>query len=88
MITHHPSVASDAEMRRRAEEYSRVNRELMETVVQDLPVGVALICGRDLTYQLVNPAYQAIAPAISPFQRTDSDSANASGKVTANAATG
>ncbi len=38
------------------------DRLLLETVVNHLPAAVCLIRGSDLRVQLVNPAYQAIAP--------------------------
>ena len=37
-------------------------RRLTETVVNQLPCCVALVRGRDMTFQLVNPGYQAIFP--------------------------
>jgi PAS domain S-box-containing protein len=38
------------------------HRQLLETVVNQMPAAVCLIRGSDLRLQLVNPAYQAIAP--------------------------
>jgi hypothetical protein len=35
-------------------------RKLTETVVNQLPCCVALVRGRDMTFQLVNPGYQSI----------------------------
>lgn len=52
----------DLTERRAAEETVRLHRELLETVVRHLQVGAALVRGSDLRYQLVNDAYQAIAP--------------------------
>jgi len=37
-------------------------RKLTETVVNQLPCCVALVRGRDLTFQLVNPGYRATSP--------------------------
>jgi PAS domain S-box-containing protein len=55
--------------KRRAEENLReavnqleVDRGLLESVVTHASVGINLVRGSDLTYQLVNPFYQAIAP--------------------------
>jgi PAS domain S-box-containing protein len=52
----------DITNRTRAEEAQRVHRELLEAVVAHLPAAVAVIRGSDLRIQLVNPAYQGIAP--------------------------
>ena len=52
----------DITQTKRAEEQLRMHRQLLETVVNDLPAAVALIRGRDLTFQMVNPGYQAISP--------------------------
>ncbi|MCJ7682836.1 MAG: PAS domain-containing protein, partial [Desulfobacteraceae bacterium] len=38
------------------------HRELLETVIQNIPIAVNLIRGRDLRIELINPAYQAIGP--------------------------
>jgi PAS domain S-box-containing protein len=48
--------------RKRAEEQFQAYRRLLETVVNHIPVAVNLIRGKDLRVQLVNAAYQAIAP--------------------------
>ncbi|TAK36977.1 MAG: PAS domain S-box protein [Chloroflexota bacterium] len=37
-------------------------RELFRTLVENAPAGIAVIGGADMSYQLVNSAYQAIAP--------------------------
>ena len=47
---------------KRAEEQLRLHRQLLETMVSHLPAAVALIQGSDLTFQMVNPGYQAISP--------------------------
>ena len=47
---------------KRAEEQLRAHRQLLETMVNHLPAAVALIRGSDLTFQMVNPGYQAISP--------------------------
>jgi len=52
----------DLTERRAAEETVRLHRELLETVVRHLEVGVALVRGSDLRYQVINAAYQAISP--------------------------
>ncbi len=56
------AVIQDITERKRAEEAVRTHRQLLETVVNHLPVAVNVIRGSDLRIQLVNPAYQAIAP--------------------------
>jgi len=47
---------------KRREEEVRIHRELIETVLNHLPSAAALVRGKDLTFQIVNPAYQALAP--------------------------
>lgn len=47
---------------KRAVEQLRLHRQLLETMVNHLPAAVALIRGSDLTFQMVNPGYQAFAP--------------------------
>jgi PAS domain-containing protein len=48
--------------RRRGERGLQVHRRLLETVIENIPIGVSLIQGTDLRIVLINPAYQAIAP--------------------------
>lgn len=48
--------------RARTERELQLHRQLLETVVNHTPSSVAIIRGQDLTFQLVNPAYQALAP--------------------------
>ncbi len=47
---------------RRAEDALQAQRQLLEMAVNQMPSAVNLIRGSDLTLQLINPAYQAIAP--------------------------
>jgi PAS domain S-box-containing protein len=54
-------ILRDITERKAAEEALRAERELLEVVVKYLPASVCLI-GSDLRLQIVNPAYQAIAP--------------------------
>ena len=56
------SVVREVTARKTAEEAVRAERKLLEVVVHHLPASVALIRGSDLRLQIVNPAYQAIAP--------------------------
>ena len=48
--------------RDQAEAAAHGERELLELIIRHLPVAVNVIRGSDLRIQLVNPAYQAIAP--------------------------
>jgi PAS domain S-box-containing protein len=56
--------------RQRAEEDARSHRQLTETVVRHMPAAVALVRGSDLRFQLVNPAYAALAPGREMVGRT------------------
>lgn len=49
----------DITERQRTEAELRTQRQLLETVVNYLPSSVAIVRGRDLTFQFVNPMYQA-----------------------------
>jgi PAS domain S-box-containing protein len=48
---------TDVTQRRRLDEESRRHRELIEAVINLLPVSVAIIGGSDLRFRLANPAY-------------------------------
>ena len=52
----------DITERKRAEDELRLSRQLLETIVNYLPAGVAFVRGSDLSFQMVNPRYQAISP--------------------------
>ena len=54
---------SDITSRVREAEAHRISREMLATVIQHIPAAVCVIRGSDLRVALVNPAYQAIAPA-------------------------
>jgi PAS domain-containing protein len=54
-------ILRDITERKAAEEALHAERALLEVVVHHLPASVCLI-GSDLRLQIVNPAYQAIAP--------------------------
>ena len=58
----HIAFIVDITDRKRAETAVETQRRLLETVVQHMPVAMNLIRGSDLRLQMVNPAYQAIAP--------------------------
>jgi PAS domain S-box-containing protein len=62
--------AYDLSERKRAEEALEAHRGLLETVVNYVPAALNLIRGSDLRLQLVNPAYQAIAPGKEMVGRT------------------
>lgn len=55
-------VAAEVTERKEAEEQLRLQRRLTEEVVQLTPACVAVVRGDDLTYELVNPAYQELYP--------------------------
>jgi PAS domain S-box-containing protein len=55
-------VSIDVTEKKLAEEALQTERELLEVVVHYIPASVCLIGGSDLRLQVVNPAYQAIAP--------------------------
>lgn len=54
--------AIDRTERKQAEIALSTQRQLTETVVSQIPSCVAFVRGSDLTLQLINPAYQALAP--------------------------
>lgn len=47
---------------KQAREELRIQRQLLETVVNNIPAQIEVMRGSDFRIQLVNPAYQAIAP--------------------------
>ncbi|HVY91399.1 MAG TPA: PAS domain S-box protein [Bryobacteraceae bacterium] len=55
-------VFRDISERKGAEQMLRDERELLQVIVGHMPAAVCLIGGGDLRIELVNPAYQAIAP--------------------------
>lgn len=57
-----PVALSEARVPRRVISGSHSHRELLETVIYNIPIAVSLINGSDLRIELVNPACQAIAP--------------------------
>jgi PAS domain S-box-containing protein len=48
---------------RRSEADARVHQEILQSTLQQLPMGIALISGTDFSYKLVNAAYQNLVPA-------------------------
>jgi PAS domain S-box-containing protein len=63
-------ICLDVTNSKRADEALYANRQLLETVVNNMPAAVCVIRGSDLTIALVNPGYQAIAPAIDMVGKT------------------
>jgi PAS domain S-box-containing protein len=63
-------LSQDISERKRNEEALNAHRQLLETVVNQIPAAVCLIRGSDLRLQLVNPAYQMIAPGKEMLGRT------------------
>jgi len=63
-------VFRDITRERRMEEALQDYRELLEMVINSLPMQVNLIRGSDLRLQFVNPAYQALAPGKQMVGRT------------------
>lgn len=55
-------LGTDITERKRVENTLQASQQMLETVVNHIPAAVCLIRGSDLRVQLVNPAYQAIAP--------------------------
>ncbi len=55
-------VLRDITERKQAERAAQASRQILQTVVNHMPAAVSLLRGSDLRIQLVNPAYQAIAP--------------------------
>ncbi|HVW10549.1 MAG TPA: PAS domain S-box protein [Bryobacteraceae bacterium] len=55
-------VFRDISERKNAEQMLRAERELLQVVVGHMSAAICLIRGEDLRIELVNPAYQAIAP--------------------------
>jgi len=64
------TTANDITERKQAEESLQAHRQLLETVVNHVPAAVSLLRGSDLRLQLLNPAYQAIAPGKEMLGRT------------------
>jgi PAS domain S-box-containing protein len=52
----------DITARTQADAALRASRQTLQTIVNHIPAAVSLIRGSDLRLELVNPAYQAIAP--------------------------
>jgi PAS domain S-box-containing protein len=61
---------NDITARTQADTALRVSRQMLETIVNHISAAIALIRGSDLRLQLVNPAYQAIAPGKDMLGRT------------------
>lgn len=62
-------VHTDVTEERAAQEQSRLHRQLVESVIHHLPAAVAVLQGPDLTFTLINPAYQALAPGKAMLNR-------------------
>lgn len=63
-------VERTAERLRESEASLRVQRQLLETVINNIPAEINLMRGSDLRIELINPAYQAIAPGKEMVGRT------------------
>lgn len=61
-IAHAVCAGLDITERNQIEKAVQAERQLLETIVNHIPAGIAVIEGSELRIQLVNPAYQAIAP--------------------------
>lgn len=61
-LTGYITANRDISERRTLEEKNRRQRELLQAIVDSNPGGVAVICGRSLTFKLVNEAFRAITP--------------------------
>ena len=66
----HVAFIVDITDRKLNEETLNSHRQLLETVISHMPAAVALIRGSDLRVQLVNPAYEAIAPGAHMLGKT------------------
>ncbi|MGE5406397.1 MAG: sensor histidine kinase [Methanosarcina sp.] len=70
-ITHeHDLLQSETTKRKQAENELIDYRQLLETTINHIPAAVCIIRGSDLRLQLINPAYQAIAPGKTMVGRT------------------
>jgi PAS domain S-box-containing protein len=56
------SIIRDITERKQAEESLAAHRSLLEAVIQNMPAAINLVRGSDLRIELINPAYQALAP--------------------------
>lgn len=73
-------VSRDVTEQARAEQEMLASREALETIVHSMPVAVVLIRGSDLRIQMLNPAYQAIAPGRSIAGKTLDEAWSGTGK--------
>ncbi|MBA3638659.1 MAG: PAS domain S-box protein [Acidobacteria bacterium] len=63
----------DITARKRAEEETGLHRRLVENVLDCLPAAVAMLRGEPLRFELVNPAYQSLAPGRQMLGRTTAE---------------
>ncbi len=63
-ITDRKAVAAEREQLLAAQS---AQREFLESIVRHAPIGIAVLVGRDLVVELVNPAFQAILGAGTPI---------------------
>lgn len=62
-----------AEIRVRLAQEVEARRRLLESVVQNSPPAIALLRGPDFTIEMLNPAYEALAPGEPMLGRTTAD---------------
>ena len=64
---------SAAETRIQLAEEKEMRQHLLESMVQNSPAAMALLVGKDFTFEMLNPSYQALAPGEPMAGRTVSE---------------
>lgn len=62
-----------ARLARREQSRADAERQRFQTVVEHAPAGIAVLRGQDFVFELINPAYQAMAPGKKIMGRTVSE---------------